>query len=102
MSLAQGDDDVRVTDVLLALYRRRWLILAMIVVFVSAAQVYNYNATPIYEARARLVIEQSTPQVVTFRPVEAEDLSRIEYYLTQLEILRSRALAREALEKLGS
>ena len=89
------------TDVLVALYRRRWLILATIVVFVSAAQVYNYNATPIYEARARLVIEQSTPQVVTFRPVEAEDQSRIEYYLTQLEILRSRALAREALEKLG-
>ena len=75
-----------------ALYRRRWLILATIVAFVSAALVYNYSATPIYEARARLVIEQSTPQVVTFRPVEAEDQSRIEYYLTQLEILRSRAL----------
>ena len=95
------DDDVRMTDVLVALYRRRWLIVATIVAFVSAALVYNYSATPIYEARARLVIEQSTPQVVTFRPVEAEDQSRIEYYLTQLEILRSRALASEALEKLG-
>jgi capsular polysaccharide biosynthesis protein len=95
------DDDVRLTDVFLALYRRRWFILATIVVFISAAMAYNYNATPIYEARARLVIEQSTPQVVTFRPVEAEDQSKIEYYLTQLEILRSRALASEALEKLG-
>jgi capsular exopolysaccharide synthesis family protein len=77
------------------------LILAIIVVFVGAAFAYNSNVTPIYEARARLVIEQSTPQVVTFRPVEAEDLRGIEYFLTQLEILRSRALAGEALAKLG-
>ena len=73
----KSEDDIRVTDLLVAIYRGRWLILAVIVVFVGAAFVYNSNVTPIYEARARLVIEQSTPQVVTFRPVEAEDLRRI-------------------------
>jgi len=92
-------DDVRVSDVLRTLYRRRWLIAAVIAASVISVVIYNRMATPLYEARARLLIESNSPEVVPFRTL-TEDQGRLDYYVTQLEVLRSRALARKTLDQL--
>jgi succinoglycan biosynthesis transport protein ExoP len=94
-----SDDDVEIFDVMRTLYRHRWLMAAVMAACVAAAVVYNHRATPIYEARARLIIEPNSPDVVPFR-VTAEDQARLDYYATQIEVLRSRALARRTLELL--
>jgi capsular exopolysaccharide synthesis family protein len=95
-------DDVQLIDLLQTLYRRRWLICGVVAAFIATAVAYNTFATRLYEARARLIIEPSSPEVVTFRPVVAEDAQRTEeYFRTQVEILRSRALAQKTLETLG-
>ncbi len=60
---------------------------------------YNSQAKRIYEARARLIVDPDSPQVVPFRPL-TEDTSRFDYYVTQIEVLRSRGLARKTLEQL--
>jgi uncharacterized protein involved in exopolysaccharide biosynthesis len=72
---------------------------AVIAAFVAAAVVYNYLATPLYDARARLLIEPNAPDVVPFRGA-TEDPSRLDYFVTQIEVLRSRGLARKTLEQL--
>jgi capsular exopolysaccharide synthesis family protein len=90
-------EDVRLADVLQALWRRKWVIVTIVAVCLSAAAVYNRVATPIYEARARLLLEPNAQEVVPFRSMEG-DPSRLDYYVTQLEVLRSPALVRRALE----
>ena len=55
-----------------------------------------------YEATTRLHIEMDAPNVVDFEEVIAESrlARRQEYYRTQYEILRSRALARMTMDRL--
>jgi len=95
-----ADEDIRFIDAMGALARRPWLILAIIAISVGGAVAYNRLATRIYEARSRLLIEPNSPDPVAFRGV-TEDQGRLDYYITQLEVLRSRALAKRTLEKLG-
>src|SRR4051812_45357448 len=78
-----GGDDVLLRDCVHAVYRRRWLVVGVIAACVGAAAIYNFVATPIYEARARLLIEPSSARVVTFRPVVEEEQGNLEYYQTQ-------------------
>ena len=77
---------------------RQFPYLGSIVVLVA---VLTYTATPIYEARAQLLIEAETQNIVTFKEVVEQEMSTVEYYTTQYKILQSRALARVTLEKLG-
>ena len=97
----RGDSagDVRIIDVMRDLSKRRWLMAAVVAAFMATTMVYNNLATPLYEARARLLLEPNSPEVVPFRPV-TEDQGRLDYFVTQLEVLRSRGLARRTLEQL--
>jgi polysaccharide biosynthesis transport protein len=96
----EASDDIRFVDVLRILHRRRWFMAAVIAASLATAVVYNLVATPIYEARARLLLEPNSPEVVPFRSL-TEDQGRLDYYVTQLEVLQSRALLRRTLERLN-
>jgi capsular exopolysaccharide synthesis family protein len=93
-------DEVRIVDALWALYRRKWLIAAVVAAALAGAIAYNRTAQPIYEARARLLLEPNIPDVVPFRASSA-DQGRLDYYLTQLEVLKSQSIARKTLENLN-
>jgi polysaccharide biosynthesis transport protein len=92
-------EDIRIRDVLQVLARQWMLMVGIVAVSLFLAAAYNALATPIYEARARLIIDPDVRQVVPFRQ-DAEDTSRVDYYLTQIEVLRSRGLAQKTLERL--
>lgn len=96
-------DDRHLLDYLRVLYKRRWLAAAVFLVVALTAYIMAVTATPVYEATARLQIETNPPNVVNFEEVVLENRSamRSEYYRTQYEILRSRALARATMDRLG-
>ena len=95
-------DDRHVLDYFRVLYKRRWLGGAVFLVVVLSAFIWAVTAPPIYEATARLQIETDAPNVVNFEEVIAENPSRrSEYYRTQYEILRGRALARTTMDRVG-
>ena len=96
-----SDGDVRVVDVLGTLVRHRWVMAIVIAVSVASAVAYNSVAVPIFEARARLIIEPNSPEVVPFHGASVEDRGRLDYYVTQIEVLRSRALVGRTLSKIG-
>jgi capsular exopolysaccharide synthesis family protein len=96
-----ADADVRIVDVLGTLARHGWLMVFVVACAVAAAAVYNYMAVPIFEARARLIIEPNSPEVVPFRGASMEDQGRLDYFVTQIEVLRSRGLVGRALRQLG-
>src|SRR3954464_4843602 len=93
--------DVRLLAVMRALHRRRWMIAGTLAAFIAVALAYNKLAAPVFEARARLLIEPESAQVTLFRPLVAEDQGRADYFVTQMEVLRSRALAKQTLEQLN-
>jgi len=82
--------------------RHRWLlILVTVSVTVGSAMLYNTFATRMYEARAQLLIEPDSADVVPFRPAVNADFGRPDYFVTQMEVIRSRGLAQQALERLN-
>src|SRR6266545_2446560 len=101
MQLRSGDtaDEIEIRDVLRMLASRWRLIVTVMVVSAATAITYNTLAIPIYQARARLVIDPDSNQVVPFRAV-AEDTTRNDYFGTQLDVLRSRELMRQTLERM--
>ena len=95
--------DGHLLDYVRVLYKRRWLAGSVFLLVALSALLLALTATPIYEATTRLQIEIDAPNVVNFEEVIAENgrSVRSEYYRTQYEILRSRALARRTIDHLG-
>ncbi len=92
-------EDIGILEIARVVLRGSPVIGALVVVAVAAAAIYNSMATRYYQARARIVIDPEAGQVVPFQNI-GNDPSRDDYLFTQLEVLRSRALAQAALERL--
>jgi len=92
-------DDIPIHEVLRLLYRRRWMIASVLVLSLALGAAYNYSAPRVFEARARVLIQPTADEVVPFRSTTGEDVGRFDYFLTQLDVLRSQALARETLRR---
>ena len=92
--------DPHLTDYVKVVYKRRWTAATVFLLVMAAVTVYTFTATPIFEARTRLLIEAESQNVVSFKEVIDEDQTKADYYQTQYNILQSRALARKTLEGL--
>jgi polysaccharide biosynthesis transport protein len=87
-------------DYLRLLSKRRWTAMSAFLAVMLTAAVLTYTATPLYEARAQLLIEAESQNIVTFQEVVQQEMTSVEYYTTQYKILQSRALARVTMEQL--
>ena len=95
-------DSLQIRDYLRIVYRRRWMIVGLLVAGVLAGVLHNWTTTPIYEARATLQMDMDLNVLGLERPlvpVDQRDWMR-EFLPTQLGILESRELARLAHEEL--
>src|SRR3989442_14334598 len=96
-SSAASDDDAHLADYVRVLWKRRWTAASTFVIVVGSAVIYTFTATPIYEARVRLLIETENPNVLSFQEVIEQNKTTNDYYQTQYRILESRALAERTL-----
>src|SRR5207253_2801655 len=95
-----GDAEVHLLDYVKVVYKRRWTaITAFLVVFVGVV-VYTFTATPVFEAKAQILIEKENSNVVSFKEAIEQNQIADDYYQTQYKILQSRALARRTIESL--
>jgi succinoglycan biosynthesis transport protein ExoP len=94
-------DEVHPMDYVKVIYKRRWIAVTVFLIVLLSAVGYTFTATPIFEARTRLMIEIADPNVVAFKEVIEEGQSNPDYYQTQYSILQSRVLARRAIDGLG-
>jgi capsular exopolysaccharide synthesis family protein len=88
------------TTYLRILFRHRLAALLVLVAVVGAALTYVFTATPTFEARAQLLIQVETPEVIQFRDMQEPGQLTTDDYQTQYAILRSRSLARRTIESL--
>ena len=110
---ARTDDESTQVDVIaqllriVAILRRRWLIVAVTTVLcVAAAALAIRLVEPRWRATASIVIPLSGPQVLDKVEGVGEDAdARVvgykEYYQTQRQIMGSRTVAKDALDSLG-
>ena len=69
-------------------YKRRWTAATVFLLVMAAVTVYTFTATPVFEARTRLLIEAENQNVVSFKEVVDEDQTKADYYQTQYNILQ--------------
>ncbi|MEN3339611.1 MAG: polysaccharide biosynthesis transport protein, partial [Acidobacteriota bacterium] len=93
-------ESVHLLDYVKVLYKRRWTAATAFVIVLGAVTIYAFTATPVFEAKARLLIESDERNVVSFKQVVEEDQTKQDYYQTQYNILQSRVLARKTLDTL--
>ena len=62
-------DESPVLEYVKVLYKRRWAAATVFLVVLLSAVVYSFTATPVYEARTRLLIENDAQNVVSFKAV---------------------------------
>ncbi|MEO8680209.1 MAG: Wzz/FepE/Etk N-terminal domain-containing protein, partial [Vicinamibacterales bacterium] len=94
---AVTSDEVHLVDYLRVLHKRRWTAITAFLIVVGSVTVYTFTATPIFSARAQILIENENPNVVKFEEVYEQNKA-LDYYQTQYRLLQSRALARRTLE----
>ena len=82
------------------LYKRRWTAATAFLLVLVAVIVQTFTATPVFEAKTRLLIESDERNVVSFKQVVDEDQTKQDYYQTQYNILQSRVLARKTIDSL--
>ena len=95
-------DYLHVRDYLKILSRRRWVVVAIVVVGLAAGVLQVWTTTPLFEAHATLQIDQDVNVLGVDRPLvplDQRDWMR-EFLPTQLGILQSRQLARVAHDEL--
>lgn len=88
-----------------ALRKRVWLIVAIVIVSGVFTTIYTLRQPKLYRSSTSVVIETSTPKVLT-GVQEVVDVGSggwvaPAFYETEYQVMRSRAVARRAAEKLG-
>jgi len=94
--------DKHLLDYLRVLVKRRWIVLAGLVVTLALAGIHAYTATPIYQSTVQLLIEHDDQSAFSLRQSASQDTETTDFYNTQFSILGSRAIAKRAIEAIGA
>ena len=95
------EQEIDVRQYIRVLSKRRWVVIAVFMLIVIMAAIYSFTAVPIYQAKARIVIEKENPNLVSIQEVMAVDSTGTDYYQTQYNIIESRTVAREVIRRLN-
>src|SRR5689334_4600809 len=98
------DQTLHLRDLLRIFLKRKWTILAIFAISAVFSVVLTYLASPVYRASTTIQIERFTPQVLNYKdvtPVETYDYDSGDFYYTNYELLKSRAVAERAAEDMG-
>lgn len=98
------ESEIQLQDYWRVIRKRRWMIAAFFAGVVIAAGVGLWLTTPAYTAKAVVLIERQTPQVLDIKELLTESLigpDEYDYYKTQFEILKSRSMAAQVIKGQG-
>ena len=82
--------------------RRKWAILSLAFVVTLLTALVVYAMTPVYSATALVHIQPNQANIVSIEEVYGVDTRRLDYYDTEVEILKSRPVAAKVIDALGA
>ena len=88
--LVEGDEAPSLRDYWQVVTKHKWKIVACFVAAVMITALIVFSTTPIYTAKATLLIERTEPQVVNIKQVLSESAGAEEtsYYESQYQVLK--------------
>jgi len=95
-----ASQELDLQDYLRTLRKHKWPIVLFTAAVTGLAAYYAVTATPIYRATATLLIEEQKANVVSIEELYGIDTENADYYETQFQLLRSRALAQRVVEQM--
>ncbi len=96
----QETEEIQLRDYIDVITRRKWLILTVLTLVFLSTLIFTLAVTRIYEASAVVEVSQQTPHVTTFQEVLGSEIQAREFYETQVELLRSKAMIKRVIENL--
>ena len=99
-----GGNPIDLRAVWSAVYRNRLKLVVTLVVALLIGLLITFLSTPIFRAEARIQIEQQSAEILAGNDVEPTSDSILDgdrFLQTQIDIIKSRTLARQVAENLG-
>jgi polysaccharide biosynthesis transport protein len=99
----EDEDSLDIRRYLQVLLKRKWLIFAVLAAVLGLVALQSFTTTPLYRSSARVQVNPDSSSVLPYRDIyeTSERYVTSDVYLqTQLEVLKSRALARRVAERL--
>lgn len=93
-------NEINLGQTLKLLWRRRWFILSWVALAVGLAWLVVAHLTPIYTATAQVMIDARRSRVVDLKEVMSQLTPQMVTVFSEVEVLRSRGLARRVADKL--
>src|SRR5881409_3333815 len=93
----------RLGDYFQVLWKHRWLITGIFLVAVITVGVWTFRQIPIYQAAATILIDPEAPKILNIQevtPMGASTPWDPNYYPTQHEIIKSRAVLNKTIQAL--
>jgi len=79
----------------------KWRIIALTLLVGLLTTLFTFSLPAIYRSTAKLLIESDKPNVISIEEIYGVNAGNKDYYQTQLEILKSRALAEKIVQALN-
>lgn len=94
-------EELDLKEFLSILYRRKWLIFGTILILTGLAAAYAFLVTPRYTASLQLVFDAKEQNVLNFEAAVSGQPQDEAQLLSEIEVIKSRALAGRMIDKLG-
>ena len=96
------DDSLHLRDLLRIIFKRKWWILSVASIMLVVSTLNTLMETPQYRASTTIQIEKQAQRIVDFRDASGatELYDDGQFFQTQIELLRSKALAERVMEAL--
>jgi capsular exopolysaccharide synthesis family protein len=96
----QETEEIHLRDYLDVIVRRKWLIIAVLMLVFLSTLIFTLSSTKIYEASAVIEVSQEIPQVTKFEEVLSSEVGW-GFNDTQVELIRSKSMIERVIKKLN-
>lgn len=83
------------------LRKHQWLVIGIFLVTVTTVALWTFTQTPIFQASATVLIDPEAPKVLNIQDVTPLMSQGADYYMTQHELIKSRAVVDRVIETLN-
>lgn len=102
MVLNKDTEDFQISEFLKVIAKRKYTVISCVVVFVMLATLISYRMKPVYKSTIQILIEREAPKAVKLQPsFPTGGAADFDFYKTQYELLKSRSLAKNVIQRLG-
>ena len=91
------EHEVHFKDYLDVIIRRKFLIISVLTLVFISTVIFTLSSTKIYKASATIEVNQETSRVTKFEELVSAKLNTREFYETQVQLLRSSAMAQRVI-----